>query len=154
MEQETRGQEMPELLMYRHSWKPFFEYVGEICLFHWCSPFFLVKSKTSGLGVTLKCQIVRISRLVDDGLKEFLLYLFAVQSVSLFQISSLLSEKAQTKQYKTLLEGLEHEKKQLETKVGEMQKTAAQSQLNANNDGKSNSIRYYKYSVCSLQIMD
>jgi len=45
---------------------------------------------------------------------------------------------------------LEHEKKQLETKVGEMQKTAAQSQLNANNDGKSNSIRYYKYSVCSL----
>jgi hypothetical protein len=23
MEQETRGQEMPEWLMYRHSWKPF-----------------------------------------------------------------------------------------------------------------------------------
>jgi len=71
-----------------------------------------------------------------------------------FQISSLLTERAQAKQYKTLLEGLEHEKMQLETKVGEMQKTAAQSQLNANNDGKSNGIRYYKYPVCSLQIMD
>lgn len=71
-----------------------------------------------------------------------------------FQISSLLTERAQTKQYKTLLEGLEHEKKQLETKVGEMQKTAAQSQLNANNDGKSNCIRCYKYSVFSLQIID
>jgi len=63
--------------------------------------------------------------------------LIAVQSVSLFQISSLLTERTQAKQYKTLLEGLEHEKKQLETKVGEMQKTAAQSQLNANNDGRS-----------------
>ena len=80
--------------------------------------------------------------------------MIAVQSVSLFQISSLLTERTQAKQYKTLLEGLEHEKKQLETKVGEMQKTAAQSQLNANNDGKSNSIRCYKYSVCSLQIID
>ena len=63
--------------------------------------------------------------------------MIAVQSVSLLQISSLLTERAQAKQYKTLLEGLQHEKKQLETKVGEMQKTAAQSQLNANNDGKS-----------------
>jgi len=63
--------------------------------------------------------------------------LIAVQSVTLFQISSLLTERAQAKQYETLLEGLEHEKKQLQAKVGEMQKTAAQSQLNANNDGKS-----------------
>jgi hypothetical protein len=36
-----------------------------------------------------------------------------------------------------LLEGLQHEKKQLETKVGDMQKTVAQSQVNANSDGKS-----------------
>jgi hypothetical protein len=35
-----------------------------------------------------------------------------------------------------LLEGLQHEKKQLETKVREMQKTVAQSQVNANSDGK------------------
>jgi hypothetical protein len=56
---------------------------------------------------------------------------------TIFQISSLLSEKAQAKQYKTLLEGLQHEKKQLETKVREMQKTVAQSQFNANSDGKS-----------------
>jgi hypothetical protein len=34
--------------------------------------FFLVKSKTSGLGTTfLKCQIIRISRLLNVGLKEF-----------------------------------------------------------------------------------
>jgi hypothetical protein len=56
--------------------------------------------------------------------------------MSSFQISSLLTEKAQAKQYKTLLEGLQHEKKQLETKVGEIQKTVAQSQVNANSDGK------------------
>jgi prefoldin subunit 5 len=48
----------------------------------------------------------------------------------------LLIEKAQAKQYKTLLESLQHEKKQLETKVGEMQKTVAQSEVNANSDGK------------------
>lgn len=35
--------------------------------------FFLIKSKTSGLGITLKCQIIGISRLAGDGLKELLL---------------------------------------------------------------------------------
>lgn len=59
-----------------------------------------------------------------------------IDYILFFQISSLLSEKAQAKQYKTLLEGLQHEKKQLETKVREMQKTVAQSQVNANSDGK------------------
>jgi hypothetical protein len=49
----------------------FFEHVPEICLFHGQS-FFLIKSKTSGLGTTLlKCQIIRISGLPDDRLKEF-----------------------------------------------------------------------------------
>jgi hypothetical protein len=64
-----------------------------------------------------------------------------------FQISSLLAERAQVKQYKTLLETLEHEKKQLETKVGEMQKTVVQSQVNANSDGKSDFIRYRENNI-------
>lgn len=63
-----------------------------------------------------------------------------------FQISSLLTEKAQVKQYKTLLEGLQHEKKQLETKVGEMQKTVAQSEVNANSDGKSDTEKMVQFS--------
>ena len=47
-----------------------FEHVSEICLCQQWS-FLLVDSKTSGLGSTLlKCQIVRISRLSDTGLKE------------------------------------------------------------------------------------
>jgi len=34
--------------------------------------FFLVKSKTPGLGIALqKCQIIRISELSDVGLKKF-----------------------------------------------------------------------------------
>jgi hypothetical protein len=80
--------------------------------------------------------------------------LIPVQGAFVFQISSLLTERAQAKHYKTLLEGLEHEKKQLETKVGEMQKTVAQSQVNANSDGKSKSIRRSKYSICLPQIVD
>lgn len=40
------------------------------------------------------------------------------------------------------METLEYEKKQLETKVEEMQKTLAQSQVNANSDGKSDFLRY------------
>jgi len=47
------------------------EHVPEICMFHCCS-FFLVKSKTSGLGIVFfKCWIIRNSRLSDTGLKEF-----------------------------------------------------------------------------------
>ena len=34
-------------------------------------PFFLVKSKTSGLVTTLKCWLIRISELQDIGLMEF-----------------------------------------------------------------------------------
>jgi hypothetical protein len=56
-----------------------------------------------------------------------------------------LTEKAQAKQYKTLLEGLQHEKKQLETKVGEMQKTVAQSEVNANSDGKSDTEKMVQF---------
>jgi hypothetical protein len=42
-----------------------------ICLLHWWS-FFLVKSKTFDPGTTpLKCWIIRISRFLDVGLKEF-----------------------------------------------------------------------------------
>jgi hypothetical protein len=62
--------------------------------------------------------------------------------IAVFQISSLLAERAQLKQYKILMETLEYEKKQLETKVEEMQKTLAQSQVNANSDGKSDFLRY------------
>lgn len=64
-----------------------------------------------------------------------------------FQISSLLAERAQVKQHKTLLETLEHEKKQLETKVVEMQRTVVQSQVNANSDGKPDFIRYREKSI-------
>jgi hypothetical protein len=66
-----------------------------------------------------------------------------------FQISSLLADKAHVKQYKTLLEGLEYEKKQLEMKVGEMQKTVAQSQVNANSDGKSDSKSFVLLLCCT-----
>ncbi|CAG2058308.1 unnamed protein product [Timema podura] len=52
------------------------------------------------------------------------------------EMSSLQSEKAQVKQYRLLLDNLEREKKQLEAKVVEMQKSVSQSQANANNDGK------------------
>ena len=46
-----------------------FEHVPEICLFHWWR-FFLVKFKTSSLGITLfKCQIIR------HQIKEIFLYL-------------------------------------------------------------------------------
>nr|CAD7605058.1 unnamed protein product [Timema genevievae] len=50
------------------------------------------------------------------------------------EMSSLQSEKAQVKQYRLLLDNLEREKKQLEAKVVEMQKSVSQSQANANND--------------------
>jgi hypothetical protein len=66
---------------------------------------------------------------------------------AVFQISSLLAETAQDKKYKTLLETLEHEKKQLEIKVREMQKTVSQSQANANSDGKSDFLRYREDSI-------
>ena len=49
MEMETRGQEVPQQLMYRRSWR-LFEHVRWICLFHWWS-FFLVISRTSSLGI-------------------------------------------------------------------------------------------------------
>jgi len=73
MEQETEGQEMPEWLMYRHSWKPFLNMSARSACLIDAALFFLIKSKTSGLGTTVKCKIIRISRLAYDGLKEFLL---------------------------------------------------------------------------------
>jgi hypothetical protein len=48
------GQEIPQQLMYRHSWRPYE---------HGLRPFFLVKSKTSSLVTILKCWIIRISEL-------------------------------------------------------------------------------------------
>ena len=43
--------------------------------------FFLVKSKTSGLGTTvLKCKIVRFSELLDVLLKGFAVYYIIVGS--------------------------------------------------------------------------
>lgn len=45
---EARGQEIPQQLVYRHSWRPF-EHVREIYPFKWWN-FILVKIKTSCLG--------------------------------------------------------------------------------------------------------
>jgi len=47
-----------------------FGYRPQICLLHWCSCL-LVASKTPSIGTTmLKCWIIRISKLLDSGLKE------------------------------------------------------------------------------------
>nr|CAD7453456.1 unnamed protein product [Timema tahoe] len=61
-------------------------------------------------------------------------YMCVAQVMLDHQMSSLQSEKAQVKQYRLLLDNLEREKKQLEAKVVEMQKSVSQSQANANND--------------------
>jgi hypothetical protein len=75
---ETRGQEIPQWPMYRHSWRRFLGLsLRSACFID--RTFFLVKSKTSSLGNTfLKCRIIRISRLLDAGLKEFAVYSLAV----------------------------------------------------------------------------
>ena len=62
-----RVQEIPQWLMYRQSRRP-----TGTC--HRTLPVvlmkpFLVKSKTSCLGNSLKCWIIRISELLDAGLK-------------------------------------------------------------------------------------
>ena len=68
MDQETGGKEVPHWLMY-NTLGGLFGHVPEICLLYQRS-FFLIKSKTSGLGTT-KCQIIWVSKLLDVGLKEF-----------------------------------------------------------------------------------
>ncbi|XP_046389989.1 CAP-Gly domain-containing linker protein 1 isoform X4 [Ischnura elegans] len=50
------------------------------------------------------------------------------------EINQLNAEKSQANKYKTLLEGLEREKTQLERKVVELQVAVAQSKANANNE--------------------
>ncbi|XP_071446983.1 CAP-Gly domain-containing linker protein 1 isoform X4 [Hetaerina americana] len=50
------------------------------------------------------------------------------------EINQLKGEKSQANKYKTLLEGLEREKAQLERKVVELQVAVAQSKANANNE--------------------
>ena len=60
---------------YHNSWctdalGDLFEHMHEIWLFQWWS-LFLVKSKTSGLETTLQCSTIRISKLMDIGIKEF-----------------------------------------------------------------------------------
>jgi len=69
MEQETRGQEIPQKLMYRCSWRPFWKFSWHLPVYE---AFCLVKSKTHSLGTTLlKCQLIRISKLLNVRLKEF-----------------------------------------------------------------------------------
>lgn len=68
-----RGQEIPQWLLYRHSWRPLGTChcnvpVALIKLYH-------VKSNTSGLGTSFKCSIFRISELLDAGLKAFTIIL-------------------------------------------------------------------------------
>jgi len=68
-----RGEEIPQWLMYIHSWRPL-----RTC--HCNLPvllikFYLVKSNTSGLGTSFKCWIYRISELLDARLKAFTIIL-------------------------------------------------------------------------------
>jgi hypothetical protein len=55
--------------MYRHSWRPFGTCHCNLSVA--MMKFFLVKSITSGLGASFKCWIIRISELLDAGLKAF-----------------------------------------------------------------------------------
>ena len=60
VKQETGGQEIPQRLIYRHSWRPFRTCPGDppVPLIK----LLLVNSKNSSLGATvLKCPIIRIS---------------------------------------------------------------------------------------------
>jgi hypothetical protein len=60
MEQETRGQEIPQQLMCRHNWRPFLNMsLTSSCVID--EAFFLVKSKIYCLGTAvLRCQIIGI----------------------------------------------------------------------------------------------
>jgi len=68
-----RGQEIPQWLMFRHSWKPFGTCHCNLSVA--VMKLFLEKSKTSGLGASFKCWIIRISELVDAGLRAFTIIL-------------------------------------------------------------------------------
>jgi len=68
-----RGGEIPQRLMYTHSWRP----LGTC---HCNLPvvlikFYLVKSNTSGLGTSFKCCIFRISELMDAWSKAYTIIL-------------------------------------------------------------------------------
>lgn len=61
--QDTRGQEIPQLLIYRSSWKPFLN-LSLILACFFDEAFLFLKYKTSGIGINLlKWWIIRISEL-------------------------------------------------------------------------------------------
>jgi hypothetical protein len=70
MEQEGSGQEKPQWLMYRHSCRPFETCPSDMLVSK--MNLFSDKIRTSNPGNThLQCQIFRILKLLDIGLKEF-----------------------------------------------------------------------------------
>ena len=65
VQRETKGQEIPQWLMYRHSRRPFWT-----CL--WVLPVSAVKILFG--NILLQCCYISISRFSDGRLKEFLIF--------------------------------------------------------------------------------
>jgi hypothetical protein len=95
MEYEARGQLVPLWLM-NDILRALFEHDPDICLFHWCSsPVKEQNFRALSLWTTLlEYWIVRISRLSQDGLKEFCCMYFVTSHFHFTAASEFLVENS------------------------------------------------------------